>query len=104
MLPPISIKQIIGTRAIYSVVIDRIAIETLDSNVITSMVQCMGPAEIIYGGFAVYYAVLHLESQSTKQAKIERLNQYVLTDSTYRIINSILFVLFLLIKNPYNAI
>lgn len=106
MLPPIPLKQLLCSRAICSAIIDRVVFESVDSGMTTTVVEVShtGPVEVFYIGMAVYYAYTYLANQPSKKAKFERLNQYVLSSNVYRGINSLLFVLFLLIKSPANAI
>jgi hypothetical protein len=106
MLPPIPLKQLLCTRAVCSAVIDRVVFESVDSGMTSTVVEVSntGPVEVIYVGITVYYVYTYVMNRPSKKAKFEKLNQYVLSDSVYRRINALLFVLFLLIKSPSNAI
>jgi hypothetical protein len=104
MLPPISIKNILCVRAVSSIVMDRIVYEAVDPSTITNIVSYTNPTDILYIISAVSFIQIYLQQQSPKHIKQTRLNQQVLSDDVYRCINISLFVLFLLIKNPLNAI
>jgi ABC-type Fe3+ transport system substrate-binding protein len=106
MLPPITLKQMLCSRAICSAVIDRVIFESVDSGMATAVAEVnnTGPVEVIYVGALAYYLYMYLMSQPTKKDKFDKLNQYVLSENGYRWINTALFILFLLIKNPLNAI
>jgi hypothetical protein len=117
MLPPIShllqslplqswsINQLLCSRAVCSTVVERIIVETVDSNLTTAVDDFqMGPAEFGYIFAAIYSMYLYFQSQSPKYQKMEKLNQYVLSKSTYKMIQVALFVIFWIVKNPANAI
>ena len=106
MLPPITLKQMLCSRAICSAVIDRVLFESVDSGMATTVAEVnnRGPVEVIYVSAIAYYVYLYISSQPNKKVKFEKLNQYVLSENGYRWINTTLFILFLLIKNPLNAI
>lgn len=123
MLPPVPSKKILYFRAISTMVFDKIAEETMDSNILTvSQMQlfAMPNAEdtlfmviCIYSAY-VYYKTTLDESRErptetkrkprrliiTKRTKREQLNKYVLTEPGYQLVKICLFVLFLLIKDP----
>ena len=106
MLPPIPLKQLLCSRAICSAVIDRIVFESVDSGIATTVsdISDTGPVEFIYAGIAIYYVYSYFVEHKSKKTKIEKLREYVLPNSVYRAINTFVFVIFLLIKNPANAI
>ena len=106
MLPPITLKQVLCSRAICSAIIDRVVFESVDSGITSTVAEVShtGPVETIYIGIAVYYVYMYVLNQPSKRAKFDKLNQYVLSEKLYRVINTLLFGLFLLIKSPANAI
>ena len=104
MLPPISIKNILCVRAVSSIVMDRIVYEAIDPSTITNIVTYTNPSDILYVVSSVYFIQMYLQHQYPKRIKNTRLHQQVLSDHVYRCINISLVVLFLLIKNPLNAI
>ena len=65
------------------------------------LAKCVGPAKTD-GDFETQKS--NVQHQSPKHIKNTRLHQQVLSDNVYRLVNMSLFVLFLLIKNPLNAI
>jgi hypothetical protein len=104
MLPPISIKNILCVRAVSSIVMDRIVYETIEPTTITTIVNNTSPTDILYVISTAYFIRMYIQNQSPKHIKQTRLNQQVLSDDVYRCINISLFILFLLIKYPLNAI
>jgi hypothetical protein len=106
MLPTISLKQLLCSRAICSAIIDRVVVESVDSGMTTTVSDVVqaGPVEAIYVGMAMYYAYTYLANQPSKKAKFEKLNQYILSENVYRTINIALFILFMIFKSPSNAI
>ena len=102
--PPISIKNILGVRAVCSVVMDKVVYEVADSTTVTTLFSYTNPTDLLYFAFALYFLQLYLSDHTPKRAKETELRQLVLSESVYRNVNVILFVLFLLIKNPLNAI
>jgi hypothetical protein len=130
MLPHIPSKQVLYLRAISSMVFDKIAAETIDSNIITvSQLQlfAMPNAEdtlfmviCVYSVYVYYKTTLdevrerHRTYDNTKRktrrpilakrTKREQLTKYVLSEPGYHIIKICLFVLFLLIKDPKSVV
>jgi hypothetical protein len=124
MLPPIPSKQILYLRAISSMVFDKIAAETIDSNIITvSQLQlfAMPNAEdtlfmviCVYSAYVYYKTTLddarernrtyYNTKRKTRRTKREQLTKYVMTEPGYHIIKICLFVLFLLIKDPKSVV
>lgn len=109
MLPPlfsptISVKNILCIRAVCSVVMDKVVYEVADTTAMNTLFSYTNPTDILYILFAVYFIQMYITEQTPQRAKETELRQLVLSENVYRAINSILFVLFLLIKNPLNAI
>ena len=104
MIPPISIKNVLCVRAVSSIVMDRIVYEAIEPSTITNILSYTNPTDILYVVSSVYFIQMYVQHQSPKHIKNTRLHQQVLSDNVYRLVNMSLFVLFLLIKNPLNAI
>lgn len=126
MLPPVSSKQLLYFRAISTMVVDKIAAETMDSNIITVsqlhwvvvpnaedslfMVICIYSAYLYYKTTLADFAIKPIQTEDSKRnprrtfldkrAKLDKLNKYVLSEPGYHFIKICLFVLFLLIKDP----
>jgi len=109
MLPPLfhptlSVKNILCIRAVCSAVMDKVVYEVADTTAINTAFSYTNPTDILYIVFSVYFIQMYITEQTPKRAKETELRQLVMPENVYRAINSILFVLFLLIKNPLNAI
>jgi hypothetical protein len=102
--PPISIKNVLGIRAVCSVVMDKVVYEVADSTTVTTLMSYTNPTDILYFIFAAYFIQMYISDHTPRRARETELRQLVLSDNVYRSVNVILFVLFLLIKNPLNAI
>ncbi len=126
MLPPVPSKQLLYFRAISTMVVDKIAAETMDSNIITVsqlhwfavpnaedslfMVICIYSAYVYYKTTLDDSAIKHIQTEDSKRnprrtfldkrTKLDKLNKYVLSEPGYHFIKICLFVLFLLIKDP----
>jgi hypothetical protein len=122
MLPQLPSKQLLHIRAISTMVFDKIVSETVDSNLVMAtqiqmvsmptaehtliMIICMYSAYMYYktaldeSRVNKYTKKYSRRRSNAKQAKREKLNKYVLTESGYNLIKMCLFILFLLIKDP----
>lgn len=130
MLPPLPSKQLLCIRAISTMVFDKIATETVDSNLLTiSQIQFVAMPNpddtlfiiwLVYSTY-IYYKITIDETKVTeptpflinsslsskrhrrivsKRTKLNQFNKFVLTDSGYHIIKMCLLIMCILIKDP----
>jgi hypothetical protein len=114
MLPPVSSKQLLCIRAISTMVFDKIASETVETNILSlSQVVAITPDNTIFIGIVVYSAYIYYSNTTpvykgtgrlNKGEKLKQLSKYVLSDTTYDFIKVIILTLFLLIKDPKSVV
>ena len=114
MLPPISSKQLVSIRAISTIVFDKIASETVDTNILSlSQFVAITPDDTVFICVVAYSAYMYYINTATiykgtnrlnKSEKIKQLSKYVLSDTTYNFIKVFILALFLLIKDPKSVV
>lgn len=90
-------------RAVCSVVMEKVVYETFDTPP-TTIFSDASPSDIIYVVSAIYFVRLCIFENSPKRMKETQLHQMVLTEKVYKLINAILFIMLVMMKNPLNAI
>ena len=132
MLPPVPSKHLLCIRAVSTMVFDKVATETVDSNLLTisqiQLVAIPNPDDTLFMIMFVYSAYVYYKNtidesrvvntttsavvplpkttirRISKRTKLDKFNKFVLSDTGYHLIKIGLLILCLLIKDPMAAV